>query len=316
MNKIAFNADEHQPQTFTSTDLNKAFFNPDTPGKHRFTIMVDGDLREYYLHIPKGYNCNAALPVVFMLHGSGSNGAEFYSRSGWKEEGEKKNIFTVFPSSWKYDCVFDDGVQKHHAEKWTSYDLVLCHNKERRDDVKFLSTVIDDLKRKLNVDEKRIYMAGFSSGGEMAARCAIELSDKLAAVVACAGSLPPDTTLVPSRKLPVLLQIGAADPRLLQKLGSTSPLPLNINKVLSNYPFIQSNINSYLKSFLLSKNYITSGSPGKYSAALFPGSSGNQENVLKFVVVKGLTHQYSNGQDHPLESAAVHWKWMKNFKLL
>jgi len=157
----------------------------------------------------------------------------------------------------------------------------------------------------------------------MAARCAIELSHRLAAVVACAGSLPPDTSLVPMRQLPVMLQIGAADERLLQKLESSSPLPMNINKVLSAYPFVQSNINSYIRSFSLHKRYITSGNPKKYAAALFHGSSCKEENILNFVVVKGLTHQYSRGldplhvnnNDHPLKSAEVHWDWMKNFKL-
>ena len=39
------------------------------PGKKRFAINVDGDIREYYVHIPLGYNGSTALPVVFMLHG-------------------------------------------------------------------------------------------------------------------------------------------------------------------------------------------------------------------------------------------------------
>lgn len=105
--------------------------------KQHFAIKVDGDIREYYVNIPSGYNGSTPLPVVFMLHGSGGNGLKFYNISGWVEEGDSLNIITVYPSSWKYDCVFDDGIDKHNAEKWNTYDLVLCDNNKKRDDVKF-----------------------------------------------------------------------------------------------------------------------------------------------------------------------------------
>ena len=174
------------------------------PGKHHFAIVVEDDIREYYVHIPQGYDSTVSMPVVLMLHGSGGDGEKFYNISGWVQQGEAENIITVFPSAFKYDCVIDDGIKKHNAEKWTSYDLKLCNNIKRRDDVKFLTKVIEAVGTKYTIDTGRIYMVGFSNGGEMAARCAIELSDKLAAVVACAGSIPPDTTLGPSRILPVL----------------------------------------------------------------------------------------------------------------
>lgn len=106
-------------------------------GKKHFAIKVDDDIREYYVHIPIGYNGSTALPVVVMLHGSVGDGLKFYNISGWAEEGDIENIITVFPSSWKYDCVVDDGIKKHNAEKWNSYDLVVCNNNKKRNDVKF-----------------------------------------------------------------------------------------------------------------------------------------------------------------------------------
>src|SRR5687767_8962220 len=167
---------------------------PSTPGKKRFTLVAQGAKREYYVHVPTGYNSKTAFPVVFMLHGSGGNGEKFYNISGWKEVGEVQNILTVFPSSLQYPCVFDDGIKKRNAEKWNCYDLELCDNATPADDVNFLSQVINELKQTYHIDEKRIYMVGFSNGGEMSSRTAIELSDKIAAAVASAGALPVDTT--------------------------------------------------------------------------------------------------------------------------
>ncbi|SDE24062.1 polyhydroxybutyrate depolymerase [Pricia antarctica] len=296
-----------------SSDTKKEQRNS-TPGKHRFAIQVDGDNREYYVHIHQTYEGSSRFPVVLMLHGSGGNGEKFYKISGWVQQGEDANIITVFPSAWKYDCVEDDGMQKHNAEKWTGYDLELCDNVIRRDDVKFLGKVIEAVASRYNTETERVYMVGFSNGGEMAARCAIELSDKLSAVVACAGSIPPDTTFTPLRRLPVLLQIGAADAKLMAKLGATSPLSLNFPKVLATYPQVQSILNSYIDSFGLNPNYTATGDPGKYIVAKYSNNSGPR-NDFGFAIVKDLEHEYPNGRNHPMHGAKVHWEWMKDFDL-
>ena len=286
------------------------------PGKKHFAVNVDGDIREYYVHIPTGYDGSTRFPVVFMLHGSGGDGLKFYNISGWVEEGDKENIITVFPSSWKYDCVVDDGIEKHNAEKWNSYDLVVCDNNKKRNDVKFLGIVIEKLKKKFAVDTNKIYMVGFSNGGEMAARCAIELSNKLAAVVSCAGALPPNFNAPSQRLLPVLLQMGSADEKLMAKVGSPTPFPMDIALVISTYPAVQNVINAYINCFALQSTYTGPvGNANKYLTVTYPGISGTPENIFSFVEVKDLTHQYPNGINHPLKGAEVHWNWMKNFTL-
>jgi len=286
------------------------------PGKKHFTINIDGDIREYYVHIPTGYDGTTAFPVVFMLHGSGGNGLKFYNISGWVEEGEKENIITVFPSSWKYDCVVDDGIEKYNAEKWNSYDLVVCDNNKKRNDVKFLSSIIEKLKQKYAINSNRIYMVGFSNGGEMAARCAVELSNKLAAVVSCAGALPPNFNASPQRLLPVFLQMGSADQKLMAKGGSPTPFPMDIALVISTYPAIQNVINAYTNCFALQPTYTGPvGNANKYLMVTYFGISGTPENIFSFVEVKDLEHQYPNGKNHPLKGAEVHWNWMKDFTL-
>jgi polyhydroxybutyrate depolymerase len=289
---------------------------PYTTGKNRFVLSVDGDSREYYVHVPLHYNGASAFPVVFMLHGSGGNGEKFYNISGWKEVGDQQNILTVFPSSWQYNCVYDDGVQKPNAEKWSSYDLELCNTSESpKNDIRFFSVVIDEMVQKYNVDANRIYIVGFSNGGEMASRAAIELSGKFAAAVACAGALPADTTLVPVRKLPVLLQAGNSDIKLMNKLGTNDPLPMNINQLFTEFPAIKNVVNLFVNAYELNTTYSTGGNPKRYVYADYIGISGQPENVFRFVLVEGLGHSYPNGNNHPLKAAEVHWDWMKNYHL-
>ena len=302
----------------TSTTLSKCGKDkndPDTPGKKRFTLVTDGITREYYVHVPSGYNVKTPIPVVFMLHGSGGNGEKFYNISGWKEVGETENILTVFPSSRQYSCVFDDGVKKHNAEKWNSYDLELCNGETAADDVTFLSQVIDSLKQVYHVDEKRIYMVGFSNGGEMSSRAAIELSDKLAAAVACAGALPVDTSFLPVRKLPVLLEVGNLDDNLLAKLGTTNPLPMDIDQLFSNFPAVREVTNTFVNAFALDSNYTTGGDPNTFVYADYTGLTAKNDQAFRFMLVKGLGHSYPNGKNHPMKGAEVQWEWMKNYQL-
>lgn len=285
------------------------------PGKNRFTTTVDGDTREYYVHVPKGYNGIDALPVVFMLHGSGGNGEKFYNISGWVEAGEAHNVITVFPSAWVYDCVYDDGLNKRNVAKWTSYDLELCAGTTDhfRDDSRFIGQVMDELQAKLRIDAKRIYLVGFSNGGEMAARSAVELGDRLAAVVTNAGGLDaPQAARRP--RMPITVQVGNADPNMMGALGVTQPLAMDIPQLLTAYPRMQPYIDNFRNTFDDAATYTVSGD-ASVQTATWPGNSGRGDHLLRFTLVKDLQHEYPNGTNHPMKGAEVHWDWMKNYTL-
>ncbi|MFN8352830.1 MAG: PHB depolymerase family esterase [Spirosomataceae bacterium] len=288
---------------------------PFVVGKNRFTIKVDGDDREYYVHVPASYTGKTAVPVVIMCHGTSGDGEKFYNISGWKELGEVQNVITVFPSSWAY-CVIDDGVRKN-TTKWNVYpgSFTYCSGETPRDDIKFMRSMIDEIKQKYEVDSKRIYLVGFSNGGEFASRCMIELSDILAACVANAGPLPANSTYTPKRLLPIILQIGNSDDKLLALLGTKTDVPMALNQLLIQYPVVQTVLNAYISSFKTKTTYTAQGDPSTYTWYDYAGTSGNSENFLRFVLVKGLDHQYPNGVNHPMKGAEVHWNWMKDFKL-
>ncbi|QQS67865.1 MAG: hypothetical protein IPP08_09280 [Chlorobiota bacterium] len=78
--------------------------------------------------------------------------------------------------------------------------------------MKFFTSIITDLNTRFNIDHKRIYLVGFSSGSQMAGKCTIEMCDKFAAIVESAGSLysitPNTQTYFPVRKLPVYCKRG------------------------------------------------------------------------------------------------------------
>lgn len=284
-------------------------------GKNRYTTTLDGDTREYVVHVPKGYNGIDALPVVFMLHGSGGNGEKFYNISGWVDTGEAHHVITVFPSAWVYDCVYDDGGNKRGIAKWTSYDLELCAGTTDhfRDDSRFIGQMMDELQAKFRVDARRIYLVGFSNGGEMAARAAVELGDRLAAVVANAGGL--DAVHVARRaQMPVTVQVGNADPNMMGALGATQPLPMDIGLLLGTYSRAKTFVDNFRTTFEAAATYVTSGDASAQTAT-WAGNSGRSDHLLRFTLVKDLQHEYPNGTNHPMKGAEVHWAWMSNYTL-
>jgi polyhydroxybutyrate depolymerase len=284
-------------------------------GKNRFTTTIDGDEREYYVHVPQSYTGASPVPVVFMLHGTSGNGEDFYTRSGWKEVGEDENIITVFPSSWRY-CIIDDGVQKN-TTKWNTVpaEWTFCAGQTPRNDIKFLNTIITELNSKYKIDNKHIYLAGFSNGGQMAAKCGIEMSDKFAAIVQAEGSFSRDTTYIPLRKLPVTFQYGNEDygpgvtgtPVALSKLATILSTPAN--------NILYRSASTHVKSFGLNPAFVISGDTNSVSIATYKSLTPGSANDFRIAFIKGLAHQYPNGDNHWMEGARANWAWFKQYSL-
>ncbi len=286
-------------------------------GKNRFTTECDGDTREYYVHVPKRYAPGTRLPVVIMLHGTTGNGLRFYQISGWKELGDSLNIITVFPSSWTY-CLVEDDVTGHTANtsRWNDFGLKLCatETQHKRDDIHFLNRVIDELIATFSVDSNRIYVAGFSNGGQMAGRCAIELSQRLAAVVNDAGTFAPDSiAATPNRKLPVLFRLGNTDSRWLRH-ASVQSLPMEIAAAKTALPVLQQTVDSHIARFALTTNGISKTLyGGKVITATYTSLIPQPNNLFVFMLVQDLDHKYPNTRNHWMYGAAIDWLFMSRY---
>lgn len=284
-------------------------------GQNRFTLISESTEREYYVHVPEGYTGDTPTPVVFMLHGTGGNGLDMWERTGWKEVGESENILTVFPSSLQY-CIIDPQEGQKITTRWNAQpvDWSFCPSESPRDDVKFLTAVIDELRTRFNVDANKIYLVGFSNGGQMAAKCTIQMSDQFAAIIENAGTFTFDTTFIPKRLLPVTFQLGNED----YGPGNTGPeIPLSrIDEVLQNLDYKPAlAANTHVKSFGLSSTYTVIGDTNSVVIATYPSLTPGSPNDYRFVFVKGLGHAYPNGTNHWMEAAPLHWDWLKQFSL-
>ncbi len=289
--------------------------NPFIRGKNKFTTRVDGDTREYLVHVPQGYNLTSPTKVVFMLHGTSQTGETMYDKCGWKEVGEDENILTVFPTSLKY-CINVSGSTRT-TTKWNTppdAEWTFCTGETPRDDIKFLRKVITELRQKFNVDTSKVYLVGFSNGGQMAAKCSILMGDVLAAVISNSVSFYTNTIYTPIRKLPVGYQVGNQD----YGPGNTGPaIPLDSFSNLLQTPgnLVYRIARLYINNFGLNNTFTLTGDSTTALTATYTAPSGDPLNIFSFVVVSGLGHAYPNGDNHWMEAAKIHWLWLKQFAI-
>jgi len=149
-----------------------------TPGDSEITVMSGGRERTAILHVPPAV-AGQRLPLLVGLHGAG--GKFFESYSG----------FSVLADAEGFIAVYPDPVDEYDGH--TSWDIS-DGQAGGGPDVQFISDLLDYVESSLCVDTSRVYAAGVSNGGGLAARAACELSARFAAIASIAGgykSLPP-----------------------------------------------------------------------------------------------------------------------------
>ena len=80
------------------------------------------------------------------------------------------------------------------------------------DDSGYLWDLVDEIKRQLTIDDRRVYAVGHSNGGFMSYRLACDHADVFAAIASLAGGTYKDENLCgPSEPVHVLQIHGTAD---------------------------------------------------------------------------------------------------------
>jgi len=132
------------------------------------TLNVQGSDRTYRVVRPPSAPGSRPLPLVLVLHGSGSTAKDAALLTGFDLVSVQERAIVVYPNA-------DNG--RWHASGSGSVD-----------DVLFIRTLIDRLEADYQIDTARIYATGFSNGAEMTYRLACQLADRIAAVGPVAGT--------------------------------------------------------------------------------------------------------------------------------
>ncbi len=177
---------------------------PEHQGALRERTTQHGDrLRTWQLYLPG--NGRAASGLMVVLHGSRQSGKSFRR---WTAHG-----LDALADRHGFAVAYLDGVEGHwnDCRKQGNFAAKTL----RIDDVGFLRSVIDTVSREHGIAPRRTALLGYSNGGHMALRFALEGAGDLAAVVMVGASVPADENFICAAgkvAAPVMLVSGTQDP--------------------------------------------------------------------------------------------------------
>lgn len=163
------------------------------------TIVSGGLTREYLVYVPAAYTGNAAVPVVFNLHGYTSNNLEQLFYGDFRPIADTANFLIVLPN----------GTLDNQGNRFWNTFL----GNSTVDDVGFIRDLLDTLQANYNIDKNRVYSTGMSNGGFMSYSLSCQLNDRITAIASVTGSMIQSklNACNPARPVPVMEIHGTAD---------------------------------------------------------------------------------------------------------
>lgn len=187
---------------------------PETHGTlHRDHIEAGGRQRTFTYYVPSAGRPNRSLMVV--LHGSSMDGAQMRRATGYDFEtlADREGLIVVYPDGFRGNWNDCRAVGRYPARSLGV------------DDIAFLRALIAWFERTHEVSADRVFAMGFSNGGQMAYRLALEAPELVRAIAAVAANLPtPENTVCAptGRPVPTMIVNGTQDPLNPHRGGSVS----------------------------------------------------------------------------------------------
>lgn len=176
---------------------------------------IDLGRDELPVHIPESYTGSEPVPLILLLHG--------YSYTGVRQD----NLFKISPlaDDFGFLLVAPNGTREPEgrgAQFWNATEACCNFYHVDVDDSAYILSIIEEMKENYNVDEKRVYLIGWSNGGFMSYRMAYEHSDTIAAIASVAGANHLERRDPPPNGVHVLQIHGTNDRTIEYQGGSTA----------------------------------------------------------------------------------------------
>ncbi len=138
-----------------------------SPGTERLEIdLWNGEQlepSEVFVHVPESYDPASPAPLLMMAHGTGNTGRSQDSR--WQQTAEDLGMIVVCPSESQDNSGYRFSVREREIAR----------------------AAIRWARRKFNIDENRVFLAGISRGGHMSWDLALRYPDLPAAIAPMVG---------------------------------------------------------------------------------------------------------------------------------
>ena len=189
------------------------------------TITWDNQERQYLEFVPSTYSATTPAPLLFMLHGMGDEATNFFNGTQIKNIASEKGWIVVCPQALEFDWEFP-GLGSHNfgtcwnigstiSVSFNTYGIPFNFDvtvNEDADDEGFLMATLGALEEEYNINQDSVFFAGFSLGGFMCHRMAIEHGDVINSIAAVSGVIGNDMDdLTPVDNVNVLQIFGTSD---------------------------------------------------------------------------------------------------------
>lgn len=165
---------------------------------------IDFGRGEVLVNVPGDYTGDSALPLIVLLHGYGSNGGRQNSYMGFSELVDDYDFLLVAPDGTEES-------QGNGSRFWNASEACCNFYESDVDDVAYVMSIIDEMKSRYNVDDRRVYLVGHSNGGFMSYRMAYEHAPEIAAIASLAGASHITNREPPEAAINILQIHGTAD---------------------------------------------------------------------------------------------------------
>lgn len=169
---------------------------------HRSVEVGQRD-RSYSLYVPD--SAEASPPLIIVLHGSMGSGEAIRRQMqyGFDRLADQNGFVVAYP----------DGFEGHWND--CRRDAPYEARTQNINDLGFLRAIINQASARYGVDRNRVLVVGYSNGGHLAFRVAMEESQLVSALAVIGANLPePGYSICPDVSMPVSAMIinGRRDP--------------------------------------------------------------------------------------------------------
>jgi len=169
------------------------------------------------IYVPPLHADNQRVPLVVLLHGSRGEGLEALRNSGLMASADQHGFIIAMPNG---------GIKLDKGFAWNIPGVPTTAGtipgEADRDDVAYITAVMDEMIRTGLADPSRVYVTGISGGGRMASWLGCVASPRIAAIAPVVGlragnpsrndpKRPDPATCRPTRPMPVIAFAGDSD---------------------------------------------------------------------------------------------------------